>query len=174
MPKKRRYGMTAKAYRETRLGQLGNHDFESDTPKSLPVAAGILRTRGYGATTDKVNQLVLKGIIEPSDLPARRPSWTPERIEQAAAHFEANEDYSSEAEFYIGFDLTMDDVYQALKDAFDAAIDEFGSAAFAVLTTRPDRDQFTMTVIPPYGKQKAGVVFALHPEVRKAIQKKNK
>lgn len=174
MPKKRRYGMTAKTYRETRLGQLGNHDVESDTPKSLPVAAGILRTRGYGATTDKVNQLVLKGIIEPSDLPARRPSWTPERIEEAAAHFEANEDYSEEAEFYRGFDLTMDDVYQALKQAFDSAIDEFGSAAFAVLTTRPNPDQFSVTFCPAYGKRKATVAFDLLPEVRTAIAKKAK
>ena len=173
MPK--RYGMTAKTYESTRFGKLGTQDVKNDEAKTTKVAAGQLRSRGYNVTADKLNQAVLKGFVDPSQAPNNRhPSWTPERIEQAAKYCESIEDFTTEAAFYRDMELTMDEVYQALKQAFDAAIDEFGSAAFAVLTTRPDRDQFMMTLTPPYGKQKAGVAFALHPEVRKAIQKKAK
>lgn len=145
----------------------------TSTLKTTPEAAAELRTRGYSVTTDVLYKLVTIGEVSKSTQENNRvPSWTPERIDEAAVLLERDGSYTPLCDFLRQhYGLTMSDHHAALLAAHDALIDQHGAAALRVLGSTIDASKYVMSITPQYGDRPARISFSLLPEICEEIEK---
>lgn len=136
---------------------------------STDAAAGQLRSRGYDATANKLKALV-GDVVDGSEHDGPRlPAWTQDKIDEAADYFEQKQKFNWEAAYLNFYGLTMADSQQALHDAHQAAIAEFGPVN--LLGRLPNQDLFRLTIEPAYGKRLARIAYALLDEVCNELKK---
>jgi len=143
------------------------------TAISGSTAAYQLRIRGYAATEDKLKKAVQEGAVTLPEGPSRNPKWTVEAIEQAADYLEKREDFSPEVLVCLQLRFSYGAYHQALRDAYEQAVDEFGSAATRVLLANYElnSDDFIMHVEPQDGEKDSHIWFTLRDNSRRKIER---
>jgi len=170
----------------TRIGltrkQFKACGFNSRYPKTASQAAMELRQRGYNvfdespgghrhSAVEKLKNLTRRGIIELPDAEHLQPKWTASAIDGAAKYFEQRGDYAPGSAFYATLGIQYFDVLMALKDIHRSVREEFGTAATAVLTTRPNIDDFTLHLESGRGESDGRVWFTLREDTQEQIEK---
>lgn len=147
-------------------------------PKTADAALKQLRRMGYlvpsvEALKNLVRERYGRRIIKTPD--EGKAKWTPELIQQAADHFEANRAFTPLAALCADYGTTFKALLVSLHEVYREALEQYGTQALMVIGDKPDEVHFTLHAERDRNEgEKGRVWFTLRDDVRKQLTKATK